>query len=100
MIFRLISSRILKHIFCDTPDITHPWINAKAILHAYSPISCIRIEPIFPKLICPVPEILAISPLNNSVVAFPRIFGPMTLKMVEPTAKIMTMITAILYLPM
>ena len=32
--------------------------------------------PTFPKSIPPVPEILLTSPLNISVVAFPRILGP------------------------
>ena len=43
-----------------------------------------------PKSIAPLPWILASSPLYSSVVALPRIFGPMTLNTVEQAAKIMT----------
>jgi len=38
----------------------------------------------------PVPEICAITPSNNLVVAFPRIFGPIMLKMVDAAANSMT----------
>ena len=48
----------------------------------------------------PVPANLAIMPSNSSVVAFASTLGPMMLKTVLPAAKIMTAISAILYLPM
>ena len=38
----------------------------------------------------PVPLYLAINPWTSFVVALPKILGPIIVKMVEPTAKIMT----------
>ena len=48
----------------------------------------------------PVPLILFINPSDSEVVAFPRIFGPITLNMVDIAANIITANTAILYFPM
>ena len=38
---------------------------------------------ILPKSMPPVPEIFAMNPLVSSVVALPRIFGPMTMSVTE-----------------
>ena len=47
----------------------------------------------------PVPDTFAISPLNSSVVALLRIFGPMILNTVPPTANIITAASPYLYAP-
>ena len=46
-----------------------------------------RIEPIAWKSMPPTPVILLIRPLDNSVVALPKIFGPTMEKIVLPIAK-------------
>ena len=71
-----------------------PWIKAKRELTAYRLMSQRRILAISSKLIPLPPETLLINPLNSSVVAFPKILGPMMEKMVLPTANITTNNTA------
>ena len=51
-----------------------------------------------PKSIPEPPDNLLIKPLNISVVAFPKIFGPTIVKIVLPTANNITTNIAILYL--
>ena len=58
--------------------------------------NAIRIFPIFPKSIPLPPDNLLISPVNNSVVALLKIFGPATLKTVLMIANTMTNPKAIL----
>ena len=65
----------------------------------YSPRRNSRICAIRSKLIPPVPENLAIMPLNSSVVASASTLGPAMLNTVLPAAKSITATRAILYLP-
>ena len=59
-------------------------------LTTYNASNVSNIVPIFSKLIPPLPYSLFTSPLNISVVAFPRIFGPTIVNIVLPIANINT----------
>ena len=64
----------------------NPCTKEKAALHRYSPSVHNRIFPILSKSIPPVPLTFATRPLNSSVVALPRIFGPTILNTVPTMA--------------
>ena len=76
----------------------NPWMKENAALHRYSPSVHKRIRPILSKSIPPVSLTFATNPLNSSVVALPRIFGPTMLNTVPAMAKIIMPISRILYL--
>ena len=84
-------------IFCVTVVIVNPCIKENNALIAYKPNSVRSIVPIFPKSIPEPPEILLTIPLNISVVALPKIFGPIIENIVLPTANKITIIIGILY---
>ena len=98
-IFSDISFRKRKQSFCVTPVMIHPWIKEKTALTKYIVSRINRIFPILSKSMPPVPLIFATKPLNSSVVALLKIFGPMILKIVLPIANTMTVATANLYFP-
>ena len=78
------------------PVIIQPCTKLNTALAAYRQSTNIRIVPIFPKSIPPVPPIFFIRPSDRAVVALPRTFGPTTENTVEHTAITATNIIAIL----
>ena len=91
------SLRILYVIFCVTVVIVNPCIKENNALTAYSPNNVRSICPIFPKSIPAPPDNLSKIPLKISVVALPKIFGPIIENIVLPTANKITIIIGILY---
>ena len=82
--------RSSKHVPCTTRVMIQPWANEHAAEIPYSVNVAIRIMPTASKSMLPVPAILAVMPLNSSVVAVESTFGPMMLNTVEPKAKTTT----------
>ena len=91
------SLRILYVIFCVIVVIVNPCTKENTALNAYNPNSVRSIFPIFPKSIPDPPPILSTIPLNISVVALPKIFGPTIANIVLPIANRITIIIGILY---
>ena len=78
----------------------HDCTNEQAAEITYRPMVAIRIFWMTQKSMPPVPWILAMMPLNSSVVARESTFGPTMLNTVESTAKNSTTNSSALYLPM
>ena len=91
------SLRILYVIFCVTVVIVKPCTKENKALKAYKPNNVRSIVPILPKSIPDPPDNLFIKPLKISVVALPKIFGPIIENIVLPTANKITIIIGILY---
>ena len=78
----------------------HDCTNEQAAEITYRPMVAIRIFWMAQKSMPPVPWILAMMPLNSSVVASESTLGPTMLNTVESTAKNSTTKSSALYLPM
>ena len=96
-IFTIMSFLNLYVSFCEMFVIVNPCISENVTLVMYNASKVNKIVAIFSKFIPFPPDNLLIIPLNISVVAFPKIFGPTTINIVLPIAKINTIIRDNLY---